>query len=114
MAKMMLAHHRKKKKEKLKLQDSKDLHADFNRESKVLEQEINVEELKHALTMNCGWTDRDKRTIEKLLQDSENGFLSVEYTRVGGGRWYAKGLAQLQSCKRHIREKALKRNGIWG
>ena len=36
----------------------------------------------------------------------------MDYRNYEKGRWYAKGRAQLQSCKKHIRELALKRKGF--
>ena len=37
--------------------------------------------------------------------------LSVVYSRTYCGRWYARGSAQLQNCKKEIRAKALKNKG---
>ena len=48
------------------------------------------------------------------MAKQRNGTLRVEYRRKkrGEGRWYATGKAQLQSCKRTVREAAL-RGLVW-
>ena len=78
---------------------------------RILEQEINTKVLRDALKEDCGWSDRDKRMIEAILSEGEGGYLSVEYRRKDAGRWYAKGRAQLQNCKKQIRSRALKGMG---
>ena len=53
---------------------------------------------------------RVKLELERLLQKQSGGVLWVEYGRARGGegRWYARGNAQLQSCKRETRHAALR------
>ena len=53
---------------------------------------------------------RVKLELERLLQKQSGGVLWVEYGRARGGegRWYARGSAQLQSCKRETRHAALR------
>ena len=57
------------------------------------------------------WNRRDKKTTDKILATSEEGYLPVVYRRTRLGRWHATG-AQLQSCKKEIRMIALKNQGI--
>ena len=57
---------------------------------------------------------RVKLELERLLQKQSGGVLWVEYGRARGGegRWYARGNAQLQSCKRETRH--MQPSGEWG
>ena len=77
-------------------------------EARTGAQKINVEELSKALE-----TEKEERTravIAAILARQRNGTLRVEYRRKarGEGRWYATGRAQLQSCKRAVKEAALR------
>ena len=75
-------------------------------------QRVNVTELSEAL--EAEQDERAKASIEAILAKQRNGTLRVEYRRKkrGEGRWYATGKAQLQSCKRTVREAAL-RGLVW-
>ena len=77
-------------------------------ETRTVAQKVNVDELNKALETEQ--EDRTKAVIEAILARQRNGTLRVEYRRKkrGEGRWYATGRAQLQSCKRTVREAALR------
>ena len=80
-------------------------------EERVLHQEINIPELNSVLQDPAGWSTRDVKTIQNLVSAAQHGILSVVYSRNYDGRWYARGSAQLQNCKKEIRAKALKGKG---
>ena len=82
------------------------------REERVIHQEINIEELRSLVHEPSGWSSRDLSTVDRILKESVDGVLSVVYARDYEGRWYARGSAQLQSCKKQIRERALKGKGF--
>ncbi len=74
--------------------------------------EINVAELRVLVdeTMN----NHERRVGGAVLRAARGGRLTVEYRRAthGGGRWYARSAAQLQSCARSVRNAALRGVGI--
>ena len=59
-------------------------------------------------------SSRDIQIAKKILLASPEGILSVTYCRLLEGRWYARarGIAQLQNCKKQIRNLALRGEGI--
>ena len=77
-----------------------------------LVQTINVAELRVLVdeTMN----NHERRVGGAVLRAARGGRLTVEYRRAthGGGRWYARSAAQLQSCARSVRNAALRGVGI--
>ena len=82
-------------------------------ETRTVTQKINVTELSKLLDKEQD--EGTKASIQAILARQRNGTLWVEYKRKtkGEGRWYATGRAQLQSCKREVRNAALK--GLaWG
>ena len=81
-------------------------------EERVLHQEINVPELKSILQSPSGWSARDLATVQALVDAAPEGTLTVIYSRRYAGRWYARGVAQLQNCKKEIRARALKCKGF--
>ena len=66
-------------------------------------------ELENALANENGLNEKDRHVIKTIIDAADEGVLTVDYRSYDKGRWYAKGRAQLQSCKKHIRELALKR-----
>ena len=81
-------------------------------EERVLHQEINVPELQLILENPSGWSTRDLTTVKKIIDAAPDDTLSVIYSRRYAGRWYARGSAQLQNCKKEIRARALKGKGF--
>jgi len=77
-----------------------------------LGQKVNVGEMRRCAA-EVG-DARVRRELESLLRKlSSSNLLKVEYGRArqGEGRWYARGSAQLQSCKRETRKAALRGMG---
>ena len=72
-----------------------------------LEQKVNVTEIRAR--MEAEGDARVRKELEGILRKQARSVLSVEYGRArqGEGRWYARGCAQLQSCKRETRKAAL-------
>ena len=87
-------------------------HKTISHEERVLHQEINVPELKSILQSPTGWSTRDLSTVQALVDAAPEGTLTVIYSRRYAGRWYARGVAQLQNCRKEIRARALKRKGL--
>ena len=81
-------------------------------ETRSLMQPINVAELTAALEREDNWNERDRLIMKAIIDSSDEGTLSVDYKSTSRGRWYARGVAQLQSCKKTIRTKALKGMGF--
>jgi len=75
----------------------------------ALSQNINVPALQELANKNIG--DRIKNAAENIVRASRNAKLRVTYGRRKGegGRWRAKGKAQLQNCPRTVRHAALKK-----
>ncbi len=72
-----------------------------------MEQKVNVTEMRAR--MEAEGDARVRKELEGILRKQARSVLSVEYGRArqGEGRWYARGCAQLQSCKRETRKAAL-------
>ena len=66
-------------------------------------------ELENALANENGLNEKDRHVIKTIIDAADEGVLTVDYRSYDKGRWYGKGRAQLQNCKKHIRELALKR-----
>ena len=81
-------------------------------EFRSVNQAINIDELKNALDDKNGMNEKDHQVIRAIIDSANEGVLTVDYRSYDMGRWYAKGRAQLQNCKKRIRELALKRKGI--
>ena len=81
-------------------------------EIKILEQPINTDELRNAIRNREDWKERDRKVAMKILENTEEEQLAITYRRKRKGRWYALGAAQIQSCKKEIREVALKGTGL--
>ena len=77
-----------------------------------VKQVINIDELENAFDNESGMNEKDRQVIRAIIDLADEGVLTVDYRSYDRGRWYAKGRAQLQSCKKCIRELALKRKGI--
>jgi len=73
-------------------------------------QSVNVAELRKLIDTTMD--DKTRRTAQACVGAQRDGRLRVEYRRNrGGGRWYAIGMAQLQSCPVTVRTAALKGAG---
>ena len=83
-----------------------------SREERVLHQEINILELSSTLQNPKGWSTRDINTFQNFINASDSDIVSVVYARQYAGRWYARGTAQLQNCKKSIRARALQGMGF--
>ena len=81
-------------------------------EKRVLHQEINVPELESILQNPTGWSTRDLSVVQTLINAAPEDTLTVIYSRRYAGRWYARGAAQLQNCRKEIRARALKQKGV--
>ena len=81
-------------------------------ELRSVKQAINIDELENVLYNENGMKEKDRQVIRAIIDSADEGVLTVDYRSYDRGRWYAKGRAQLQSCKKRIRELAQKRKGI--
>mgnify|MGYP003330790639 FL=1 len=81
-------------------------------EFRSVKQVINIDELENAIDNENGMNEKDRQVIRAIIDSADEGVLTVDYRSYDRGRWYAKGRAQLQSCKKCIRDLALKRKGI--
>ena len=68
-------------------------------ETRSMRQAVNIAELESALTSEAGLSEKDCTTIRRIIESADEGVLTVDYRSHKKGRWYAKGVAQLQSCK---------------
>ena len=81
-------------------------------QEKTMVQKINVRKLERELTKQGVWNEKEKMKIRKIIEATIEEKLPVVYRRKEErGRWYAKGMAQLQSCQKTIREVALSGQG---
>ena len=87
-------------------------HKTISPEERILHQEINAPELKSILQSPTGWSTRDLSTVQALVDAAPEGMLTVVYSRRYAGRWYARGVAQLQNRRKEIRARALKQKGV--
>ena len=83
----------------------------------ILEQPINIDELKCALNESASWTSRDggPETIERLIHEiheGRDGLLSMKYTKATEEDGKLEARPRLQNCKRQIRSRALSGNGF--
>ena len=79
---------------------------------RVSHQGINVPELKSILQSPTGWSTRDLSTFQALVDVPLEDTLTVINSRRYAGRWYARGVAQQQNCRKEIRARALKHKGF--
>ena len=87
-------------------------HETISPEERILHQEINAPELKSILQSPTGWSTRDLSTVQALVDAAPEDTLTVSYSRRYEGRWYARGVPQLQNCRKEIRARALKHKGF--
>ena len=80
-------------------------------ELRSVKQVINIDELENVLDNESGMNERDRQVIRAIIGSADEGVLTVDYRSYDRGRWYGKGRAQLQSCKKRIRELALRELG---
>ena len=81
-------------------------------QEKTMVQKINIRKLEQEMTKQGVWNEKEKTRIRKIIEATREGKLPVVYRRKEErGRWYAKGIAQLQSCQKTIRQVALSGQG---
>ena len=60
-------------------------------EEKMITQPINLEALQRAHADTVAWSERDRRTTKKILNQAEERQLNVVYRRRRNCRWYSIG-----------------------